>query len=105
MLSWGGRQNGQIAADGQPLLHISHEHEDSENTLFAVQDDSDDVSETSALEEGSHPRGKADHSVRFQDEVQVIAPPLRSTFQSREAGVSTAFVFMSVLNWFPSTRI
>ncbi|KAI9442237.1 amino acid transporter [Lactarius indigo] len=82
MLGWGGRQNGQISGDGQPLLHSSHEHEheDSEHTLFAIEDDDD----TSALED-PHSRSKADHSVRFQDQVQVIAPPLRSTLESREA--------------------
>lgn len=88
MLGWGGRQNGQISSDGQPLLQSSHEHEDDENTLFAIEDD-DEVTESSALE-ASHPsRNNTDHSVRFQDQVQVIAPPLRSTPESREAGVSS----------------
>jgi sodium-coupled neutral amino acid transporter 11 len=96
MLSWSGRQNGQISGDGQPLLQSSHEHEDSENTLFAVEDD-DDVSETSALER-PHPRSKADHSVHFQDQVQVIAPPLRSTTESRETGMSSVFVLVSSLS-------
>ncbi|SRR6266702_2123369 len=88
MLGWGGRQNGQINGDDQPLLQSSHEHghEDSENTLFAVEDEDN----TSVLED-SHTRGKADHTVRFQDQVQVIAPPLRSTLESREAGVSFVF--------------
>ncbi|KAH9176293.1 amino acid transporter [Lactarius sanguifluus] len=82
MLGWGGRQNGQTNGDDQPLLRSSHEHEheDSEHTLFAIENDDD----TSVLED-PHPRGKADHSVRFQDEVQLIAPPLRSTLESREA--------------------
>ena len=93
MLGRGGRRNGQISGDGQPLLQDSHEHEDSD-TLFAIEDE--DVLETSALED-SHSRSKADHSVRFQDQVQVIAPSLRSTIQSREAGVSSAFVLVSLL--------
>ncbi|KAH9002112.1 amino acid transporter [Lactarius hatsudake] len=83
MLGWGSRQNGQTNGDDhQPLLQSSHEHEheDSERTLFAIENEDD----TSAPED-SHPRGKDDHSVRFQDQVQVIAPPLRSTLESREA--------------------
>lgn len=95
MLGRGGRRNGQISGDGQPLLQDSHEHEDSD-TLFAIEDEDEDVLETSALED-SHSRSKADHSVRFQDQVQVIAPSLRSTIQSREAGVSSAFVLVSLL--------
>jgi sodium-coupled neutral amino acid transporter 11 len=86
MLGRGGRRNGQTSGDGQPLLQSSHGDEDSENTLFAIEDeDDDDICETSALED-SHPRNKPDHSVRFQDQVQVIAPSLRSTIESREAG-------------------
>ncbi|KAH9083541.1 amino acid transporter [Lactarius deliciosus] len=83
MLGWGGHQNGRTnGEDHQPLLQSSHEHEheDSERILFAIENEDD----TSALED-SHPRGKADHSVRFQDQVQAIAPPLRSTLESREA--------------------
>lgn len=98
MLGWGGRQNGQISGDGQPLLQSSHEHEDSENTLFAIEDD-DDVPETTALQDPHPPRSKTDHSVRFQDQVQVIAPPLRSTSESREAGKSSVSVLVSSLTW------
>lgn len=105
MLGRGGRQNGQINGDGLPLLQNSHEHEeDSENTLFSIEDDDDDVPETSALGD-SHPRSKPDHSVRFQDQVQVIAPPLRSTIESREAGASFTFVFVWSLKLIPSFRI
>jgi sodium-coupled neutral amino acid transporter 11 len=96
MLGRGGRRNGQINGDGLPLLQDSHEHEDSENTLFSIEEDDDDVPETSALED-PHPRSKPDHSVRFQDQVQVIAPSLRSTIESREAGASSTFVRMSLL--------
>ncbi|KAI0305606.1 transmembrane amino acid transporter protein-domain-containing protein [Multifurca ochricompacta] len=75
MLGRGGRQNGRISEDGEPLLDTA------DNVLFTVEDDDDH--ERSALEE-TRPRSKTDHSVRFHDEVQVIAPPLRSTLQSRE---------------------
>ena len=57
----------------------------SENVLFSVEGD-DDEHETSALED-THRRGKADQTVRFEEEVQVIAPPMRSTAESREAGM------------------
>ncbi|KAI0256086.1 amino acid transporter [Lactifluus subvellereus] len=84
MLGRRGRQNGHVSGDNQPLLDSSREDlsTTTDNVLFAIDDDDDQ--ETSALEQ-THPRGKEDHSVRFQDEVQVIAPSLRSTLQSREA--------------------
>jgi sodium-coupled neutral amino acid transporter 11 len=104
MLGRGGRRNGQINGDGLPLLQDEYEHEHSENTLFSIEEDDDDVPETSALED-SHPRSKPDHSVRFQDQVQVIAPSLRSTIESREAGASSTFVRVSSLRWFASIRI
>lgn len=61
----------------QPLLSSQ------DDTIFAVDDDFDE--ESSALNE---PTPKPEHGVRFQEEVQVIAPPLRSTTSSREAGAS-----------------
>jgi sodium-coupled neutral amino acid transporter 11 len=57
----------------------------TENVLFSVEGDEDEH-ETSALED-THRRSKADQTVRFEEQVQVIAPPLRSTAQSREAGM------------------
>jgi len=99
MLGRGGRQNGRVNGDSQPLL--SHSREDLSTTattgdddgvLFSIEDD--DGLETSALVENTHtpppphsPRNKADQAVRFQEEIQVIAPPLRSTSESREAGM------------------
>ncbi|KAI9459087.1 amino acid transporter [Russula earlei] len=89
MLGRGGLQNGRVNGDNQPLL-LSHSREDLSTTtrddvLFALEDD-DAEHETSALVEGTkHPRIKAEHTVRFQEEVQVFAPPLRSTSESREA--------------------
>ncbi|KAG1716628.1 hypothetical protein ID866_506 [Astraeus odoratus] len=69
----------------QPLLNGSHEHligqdGDQSQLLFSVHDEdgqSDGGSSTS-LSRRSGP------VVRFQEEVQVIGPPLRSTLQSRE---------------------
>jgi len=106
----GGRQNGRVddGVDSLPLLVSSREDPstrasssssasssaDNLNVLFAIDDDNDEQ-ETSALDDGpSHRRGKADQAVRFQEHVQVIAPSLRSTLESREAGTSSrAFAF------------
>lgn len=74
----------------QPLLNRSDEdlsapHDD---VLFAVDDEDDDTfeQETTALDRGDSPPPKSGHSVRFSEDVRIIAPPLRSTTQSREAG-------------------
>jgi hypothetical protein len=87
----GGRRNGRVDEDSRPLLVSSHEDlsttltpASTENVLFSVEGDEDEH-ETSALED-THRRSKADQTVRFEEHVQVIAPPLRSTTQSREAG-------------------
>ena len=107
----GGRQNGRVddEVDSQPLLVSSREDllstraspspsasSSTDNVLFAIDDDDDyndgnDGQETSALDGPPHPsrRGKADQAVRFQEHIQVIAPPLRSTLESREAGTSS----------------
>ncbi|KAJ3476745.1 hypothetical protein NLI96_g10948 [Meripilus lineatus] len=72
----------------QPLLNRSDEdlsarHDD---VLFNVDDDSDDpFEETTALDRGDSPPPKSGLSVRFDEDVRIIAPPLRSTTQSREA--------------------
>ncbi|KAF9475551.1 amino acid transporter [Pholiota conissans] len=74
---------GQTAAPDseehrQPLLAGEEPH-----TLFEAGDDSDDDLEgTSALVTPKTARGT--HSVTFKEEVQLIAPPLRSTTTSRE---------------------
>jgi sodium-coupled neutral amino acid transporter 11 len=101
----GGRKNDRISdgVDSQPLLASSREDlstslstsasassSSADNVLFAI-DDNDDGLEVSALASEDTPharRTKADQSVRFQERVQVIAPPLRSTLESREAGTS-----------------
>jgi solute carrier family 38 (sodium-coupled neutral amino acid transporter), member 11 len=98
MLGRGGRQNGRVNGDSQPLLSQSREDltttttTEDDNVLFSIEDD--DGLESSALVEDvrshhhdDHPRNKADQAVRFQEEIQVIAPSLRSTSESREAGM------------------
>lgn len=71
----------------QPLL--AHSDEDlpahnNEDVIFSVGDD-DDVDESSALSQVDSPIDTPGH-VRFREDVQVIGLPLRSTFESREAG-------------------
>jgi sodium-coupled neutral amino acid transporter 11 len=87
----GGRRNGRVdEEDSRPLLVSSREDlslrsTSTENILFAIEGDEDEP-ETSALEDtDTHRRSKADQTVRFQEHVQVIALPLRSTLESREA--------------------
>lgn len=73
----------EAAADGearQPLLNASHE-DVSNQVVFSVDDED---SESSSAEPWSSV-WRTEPSVRFQEEVQVIGPPLRSTIQSREA--------------------
>ncbi|OCH85803.1 amino acid transporter [Obba rivulosa] len=89
------RDAGGDSAASEPLLNRdSHEdfgaddaaHPSADDVLFAV-DDHDDDFEDSALNGSPHEdsaRAKPSHSVRFQEDVQVIGPPLRSTFESRE---------------------
>ena len=95
----GGRRNGRVDEDSRPLLVSSREDlsltsPSTDNVLFAIDGD-DDEHETSALEEAGTPRrSKADQSVRFQEQVQVIAPPLRSTLESREAGTFYMDIFL-----------
>jgi len=101
----GGRLNGRFndEADSQPLFVSSREDlstrtsspasASADNVLFSVDDDDNDNDEheTSALaaaQDDTLRRAKADQTVRFQEHVQVIAPSLRSTLESREAGAS-----------------
>jgi len=109
----GGRLNGRFndEADSQPLFVSSREDlstrtsspasASADNVLFSVDDDdNNDERETSALaaaQDDTLRRTKADQTVRFQEHVQVIAPSLRSTLESREAG---AFVLPRDLSRF-----
>lgn len=95
----GGRRNGRVDEDSRPLLVNSREDlsttltsASTGNVLFSVDGDEDEH-ETSALE-GTPRRSKADQTVRFEEQVQVIAPPLRSTTESREAGMYCAVIIV-----------
>lgn len=67
------KQNGD-AETRQPLLE--EEHPD-DPVLFSVEDDDEEHEE--------QPKKDRTRSVRFQEDVRIIGPPLRSTIQSREA--------------------
>ncbi|KAF5393508.1 hypothetical protein D9757_000592 [Collybiopsis confluens] len=63
-------QDAESGEASKPLLG-------DQNVVFSVDDDSD--------EEPLANSSRREHSVRFQEDVQVIGPPLRSTNASREA--------------------
>ncbi|TDL24242.1 amino acid transporter [Rickenella mellea] len=65
----------------QPLLGSP---ERNDGVLFSIEDEDEDHEFTlDGPGEGQEPRST--HSVRFEENVRVIGPPLRSTIQSREA--------------------
>lgn len=82
-------QNDHESAE--PLLG-SHSP-DRVETVFAVDDDEDDYGhDTSSFEANGVAKNdtgdaRGGHTVRFEDTVQIIAPPLRSTYASRETGM------------------
>lgn len=77
------RDSDREGSARQPLLDHSDEDHTSDDVLFSVDDD--EPEESSLLSDADSAEHKAGH-VRFQEDVQVIGPPLRSTFESREAG-------------------
>lgn len=89
-----GRSKRARESDGdtttrQPLLNDSQEdlHHNTSDVVFSVDDDDEDeYLEASALDHTESPRSKSGHTVRFQEEVEVYAAPLRSTTDSREVG-------------------
>ena len=90
--SSGTRSNDPESSARQPLLNDSQEdlHEGTNGRVIfsAAGDDEDDEDyvEASALDHIESPPAKSAHSVRFNEDVQVIAPPLRSMTASRETG-------------------
>ncbi|KAL0955916.1 hypothetical protein HGRIS_002107 [Hohenbuehelia grisea] len=75
-----GAENGDAH---QPLLADEPNSAVDDRIVFAVDDHDDVDEEHSALAEAQE--RKPEHGVRFQEDVQVIAPSLRSTISSREA--------------------
>lgn len=73
------RNASSNSESSQPLLSSPQE---DERVVFAIDEDEDEHLDPGLSSFVERP----EHSVRFEDEVQVIGPPLRSTIQSREAG-------------------
>ena len=95
MLNTTNRQQGsnEDRETSQPLLAQGHERVQDDPVIFSVEDDDDDDEEHSVLRDDiafsdQHRRHQSKRSVRFQDEVRVMGPPLRSTMQSRETGMT-----------------
>lgn len=95
-----GASDGQDREYREPLLGAGSDRDDV--VFNADDDDDDDDDEVPLAQKYSSNTGQAQgnngtanangHSVRFEESVQVIAPSLRSTMSSREAGM-----FMSLL--------
>lgn len=85
------KQPGRPDAAYQPLL----DHDDDEDVLFSgADDDSDDDLQLPARLPDPSTSKPSGRSVRFEEDVQVIAPSLKSTTASREAGSSVVnFVY------------
>lgn len=88
-----GRQSRPNGGTGtyEPLLDDS---ERQNNVVFSVDDDEDDADAHGepGEDEAHEVRSK---TVRFQEDVRVLGPPLRSTIVSRETG---AYYFLIKIN-------
>lgn len=85
------RQSSNNRANGPPdhesalpLLRSRSRSPDNPDTVITAQDD--DFEPNSVLNKDTDSR-RGGLTVRFEDSVQVIAPPLRSTYASRETGM------------------
>ncbi|KAJ7925314.1 amino acid transporter [Mycena leptocephala] len=78
MFGQSNRNERRTEEANEPLLADSDNLVD-DHTIFKL--DSDDEDESSAL---NHTGDRRDHTVRFEEHVQVIGPPLRSMLASRE---------------------
>jgi hypothetical protein len=89
MFGHNSRKDRSAPSDGesrQPLLSRSYEDSvQDEGVIFAIDNDEDDTDNIHSGNRSPQPE-RPEHSVRFQEEVQVIGPPLKSTIQSRETG-------------------
>ena len=100
MLGRGGRPSSRLGEVNQPLLNSSREDLSASATnhsdiLFLAQDDDDFEHSALDVPDSSSRQVKLERSVRFQEDVQVMGPPLRSTFESRETGVVVRFTCSS----------
>jgi sodium-coupled neutral amino acid transporter 11 len=82
---WKDRAKPSDGESSAPLLGSSRQDSVDENVIFAVGDVEDEPTNVHSGRESPYTE-RPEQSVRFQEEVQVIGLPLRSTIQSREAG-------------------
>jgi sodium-coupled neutral amino acid transporter 11 len=92
MFGQSNRHERRTEEANEPLLADSDNLVDDQ-TIFKL--DSDDEDESSAL---NHTGDRRDHTVRFEEHVQVIGPPLRSMLASRETGEYVIQFFLCLLN-------
>lgn len=85
MLPRSTKQPGRSDEAYQPLLN----NDDDDDVLFTAADSDDDFEVPARLPDPSTNK-TGGRSVRFEEDVQVIVPSLRSTTASREAGSYTA---------------
>ena len=91
MLPRSAKQPGRSDEASQPLL----DNDDDDDVLFTVADgDSDDDFQVPARLPDPSTSKTSSRSVRFEEDVHVIIPSLRSTTASREAGSYMAHYFM-----------
>jgi solute carrier family 38 (sodium-coupled neutral amino acid transporter), member 11 len=99
MFGQNSQKDRRAPSDGesrQPLLSSSHENlAEDESVIFAIADD-DETNIFHSGRESPEAEERPEHSVRFQEEVQVIGPPLKSTIQSREAGKYTPLAYQTL---------
>ena len=76
-------QDAGEVADRQPLLD---DPVTEDRLVFSVDDDDSDEEGAVNLPPSS---ARSAHNVRFREDVQIIGPPLKSTIQSREAGLQS----------------
>jgi len=89
MIPRSAKQPGQSDEAYQPLLE--NDDDDDDDVLFVATDgDSDDGFHVPARLPDPSTSKTGGRSVRFEEDVQVIAPSLKSTMASREAGSYTA---------------
>ena len=82
----------------EPLLNRSRDElaTSDDRVVFSVHDDDDDDDDDEDEDDDGNAYtadSRLPQRVRFQEEVQVVALPLRSTMQSRETGQSITFSY------------
>ena len=86
-----GRRSPQGSGDESTRRPLLDGEERGDPVIFSVDDDEEEEGVIGrSTEDEPHTNSKG-RSVRFQEEVRVIGPPLRSTMASREAGAKLIY--------------